>query len=117
MALSYYRLTRSAMGKSGIARASFDALHNDAYKRSVGFLVEERAETGLSQADVAERLGWNQSIVAKIETVSRRMDFVEMVLIAEAMGVDASLLIPKIRKVLTEEGYLPLMTTGQSPSE
>ncbi|MCC6789638.1 MAG: helix-turn-helix transcriptional regulator [Hyphomonadaceae bacterium] len=70
-------------------------------------LVDERLARDLKQQAVADQLGWNQSVIAKIEAAQRRVDFVEVVLIAEAVGYDAALLVAKTRLILLEEGALP----------
>ena len=47
-----------------------------------------RTEANLSQADVALRLDRPQSFVTKYETGERRIDVVEFIEIAEAVGFD-----------------------------
>lgn len=66
------------------------SLHDEAYLRFVQRLAAARGASGLSQASVAEALGWNQSIVAKIETAQRRMDLIEFVRFAAVIGLDAA---------------------------
>ena len=55
------------------------SLHDGAYARFVEKLVEKRLKSGLSQQAVAEQLGWNQSIISKIESVQRRLDVIELI--------------------------------------
>ena len=50
-------------------------------------LKETRAAKNLTQADVAGRLGLPQSYVSKYESGERRLDFVETVLVCEALGM------------------------------
>lgn len=88
-------------------KSSFGSLHNAAYKRFVKLLVDERLARDLKQQAIADQLGWNQSVIAKIEAAQRRVDFVEVILIADALGYDATLLVPKTRLILLEEGALP----------
>lgn len=45
-------------------------------------LVQARKDTGLTQAEVARRLGKPQSFVSKIESGERRVDFVELEVLA-----------------------------------
>jgi transcriptional regulator with XRE-family HTH domain len=95
-------------------KSSFGSLQNDAYKRFIRLLVHRRDASGLKQQQVADKLGWNQSVIAKIECVERRVDFVEFVLIANAVGYDAAALVPEVRAILEEEGYLsPGCNTGK----
>jgi len=51
-------------------------------------LVEIRDELGLSQRELAERLGQSRSYVSKVEIFERRMDFVQLVEWLRALGVD-----------------------------
>ena len=51
-------------------------------------LRKARNAAGLTQADVAERLGRPQSFVAKYEGGERRLDVIEFIGVAEATGFD-----------------------------
>ncbi|MBI3849994.1 MAG: helix-turn-helix transcriptional regulator [Verrucomicrobia bacterium] len=51
------------------------------------FLKETRVAKNLTQADVAASLGLPQSYVSKYESGERRLDFVETVLVCEALGM------------------------------
>ena len=48
------------------------------YRRFLARLRAAREETGLTQADVARRLGKPQSFVSKCEAGERRVDVVEL---------------------------------------
>jgi|SRR5450755_2495640 len=52
------------------------------------FIVEKRKKAGLTQAEVAEKLGRYQSFVANIESGQRRIDVVEFLDLASAIGFD-----------------------------
>lgn len=64
-------------------------------------LVSSRKFAGISQVELAERLGCHQSMIARIETGSRRIDAVELIAIARALNVDAAEFLKKI------EGLIP----------
>lgn len=49
------------------------------YRALLGRLVAARMSTGLTQRELAERLGKPQSHVSKVESGSRRLDVVEYV--------------------------------------
>ena len=55
-----------------------------------------RKPAGLTQRDLAARLGKPPSFVAKIETGERRLDFVEFVAIARELGTTPGSLIDQI---------------------
>jgi transcriptional regulator with XRE-family HTH domain len=51
-------------------------------------LAEARKAAGLTQIDLAERLGEYQSFVSKVETGERGLSTVELLLILTALNVD-----------------------------
>lgn len=61
-------------------------------------LVENRKAAGLSQAELAKRLGRYQSFVADVERGQRRVDVVEFLDLAEAIGFNASNAVRSIGK-------------------
>jgi transcriptional regulator with XRE-family HTH domain len=63
-------------------------LHSEQYKRFAQALRRAREQAGLSQYDLAERLGVEQYFISKYESCRRRLDVVEFLQIAVAMGVD-----------------------------
>ena len=58
-------------------------------------LVASRREAGLTQRELAERLGKPASYIGKIETGERRLDLVEFVAIAKALKVDPRVLFER----------------------
>ena len=57
-----------------------------AYERFRAKLVQARKDADLTQAEVAGRLGKPQSFVSKIESGERRVDFVELRVLAHIYG-------------------------------
>ena len=51
-------------------------------------LADARKSAGLGQDDLADRLKCHQSLVARIESGERRIDVVELVVLARAIGFD-----------------------------
>ncbi len=68
-------------------------LRSPRHVRLIDLLVEQRKRAGLSQADLAERLGRYQSVVSSMESGGRRVDVVELLDIAELIGLDVHALI------------------------
>ena len=60
-----------------------------------------RKELGLSQRDLAERLGKPRSFVSKVEHRERRRGFVEVVAVARAMKLIPAELMAKVDAALT----------------
>lgn len=59
-------------------------------------IVEARREAGLSQGELAARLRVHQSKLARIEGGERRVDAVELVVLARALGVPAARLLEAV---------------------
>lgn len=55
-----------------------------------------RTEAGLTQRELAERLGREQSFVGRIETRQRRVDLVEFCWIARCCGFDGKAELAKV---------------------
>lgn len=58
-------------------------------------LVEARKEAGISQQELARRLKRSQSFIAKIEVGERRIDVVEFIEIARALGREPTELLAR----------------------
>jgi transcriptional regulator with XRE-family HTH domain len=56
-------------------------------------LVEARKGAGISQQELARRLKRSQSFIAKIEVGERRIDVVEFIEIARALGREPTKLL------------------------
>ena len=65
------------------------SIHTPPYKRLLALLVERRKAADMSQYDLADRLGRPQSFVAKVEGGERRIDVIEFLEIARALGADS----------------------------
>ncbi|MHA3915817.1 helix-turn-helix domain-containing protein [Halovulum sp. GXIMD14793] len=63
-------------------------IHSKGQEALCAKLILTRLERGLSQADLAARLSCHQSMVARIESGQRRIDVVELVVLARALEID-----------------------------
>ena len=72
-------------------------LRSSRQKKLIALIIAERKAAGLTQADVAKKLRRYQSIIANIESGERRIDVVEFLELAEAVGFDPTQLIEKLR--------------------
>jgi transcriptional regulator with XRE-family HTH domain len=59
-------------------------------------LIEARKVAALTQADLAKRLACPQSFVSKFERGERRLDVIEFLDIAEAIGLDTHKFLSKV---------------------
>lgn len=63
------------------------------------FLLEKRRKAGMTQAAVAKRLRRYQSFVATVEGGQRKLDVVELLAFAEAIGFDPREAIKRLMDV------------------
>ena len=68
----------------------------DAYERFRRLLIEARQKSGLTQTEVAARLGVSQSFVSKYELGERRLDVIEFLRIADTLNADAHDLVRRM---------------------
>jgi transcriptional regulator with XRE-family HTH domain len=76
------------------------SLHSRAYKVLSQHLVAARHAAGLSQQELAKKLGRNQSFVAKYEGGERRVDLVELLHLAALLGLDEKRLLQAVKAEL-----------------
>lgn len=63
-------------------------IHDARYRELIEALADARRSTGMSQAELAGRLGKRQQFVSKYEAGERRLDVVEFMDVARALDVD-----------------------------
>lgn len=66
------------------------------YRRAIEQIKAVREARGLSQREVARRLGKAVSFLNKIELLERRLDIVEFVAVARALDIDPHSLLDSI---------------------
>lgn len=81
--------------------------HNSDYQLLLSVLKTARKRMGVSQVDLAERLGNTQTFVSKCERGERRIDAVELVEFAEALGVPPIELLGEYLEQRSRQGMLP----------
>ena len=62
--------------------------HPELYQTLLHALIQARKDAGITQVELAARLGRRQTFVSKYETEERRLDVAEYIAIARAIGVD-----------------------------
>ena len=62
-------------------------------------IKERRQRAELTQAQLANRLGWNQKTVSNIEAGSKRVTAIELIELSAALGFDPAAAIRRIAKV------------------
>ncbi|HEY5288895.1 MAG TPA: helix-turn-helix transcriptional regulator [Caulobacteraceae bacterium] len=71
------------------------------YRSIIETVIRARKELGVSQRELARRLGKHPSFTNKSENLERRLDVLEFIAIAEALGMEASALLARIRAELS----------------
>ena len=66
------------------------SVFTERYERFRVLLIDARKNAGLTQVQLAAKLGCPQSYVSKYERGERRLDVVEFLDVADAIGIDAT---------------------------
>ena len=69
------------------------------HKLLVDFIVSRRGAAGLTQTQLAEKLGEYQSFVARLESGQRRIDVIEFLDLASKLGFDPAKAIRQIGRM------------------
>jgi transcriptional regulator with XRE-family HTH domain len=69
------------------------------HKALISLLIQKREAAGMTQADLAARLGEYQSFVARLESGQRRIDVSEFIELAAAIGFDPAKTISALKKI------------------
>lgn len=64
------------------------SLHRHHYQTFRQLLVNAREDAGITQVQIAEKLGRPQSFVSKYERGERRLDFTEFLELADVLNID-----------------------------
>lgn len=72
------------------------ALYERSYAAFTDLLKDERRKVGLTQAKLAKKLWRPQSYVSKYERGDRRLDVIEFLEIARAVGFDPGEILSKL---------------------
>jgi transcriptional regulator with XRE-family HTH domain len=79
----------------------FRPLHSNEYETLVTLLKEARKEAGLTQVEVAARLGVEQSFVSKVERRERRLDVTELRAFCAVLGIGLSEFVSRFEAALS----------------
>lgn len=77
------------------------SIYSEPHKALVRCLIQARHDAGLRQEDLADRLGKPQSFVSKVERGERRLDLIEFLIMARAVGADPKTILDAVSDVLT----------------
>jgi transcriptional regulator with XRE-family HTH domain len=76
------------------------SVYTDAYASMIKTLVALRQKRGVSQVELANRIGREQPFVSRIERGQRRIDLVEFCVIVRAIGEDPASVAAQICQII-----------------
>lgn len=80
------------------ARRFGKSVHSPEHEAFRALMAQARDNAGLTQEKLAKRLGRPQSFVAKYERGERRLDVVEFLWVARALGADPIKILRALRR-------------------
>jgi transcriptional regulator with XRE-family HTH domain len=72
------------------------SIHSPENERLRSILIAAREKAGLTQAEVAAKLGRPQSFVSKYESGERHLNVMAFVQVCEALGVDPKSIVGRL---------------------
>jgi transcriptional regulator with XRE-family HTH domain len=78
------------------------SVFTDSYRALLDLLIATRKRAGVTQVELANRLGRPQPFVSYIERGERRIDVIEFIVIARALSVDPHQLFADLIERLPE---------------
>jgi transcriptional regulator with XRE-family HTH domain len=79
------------------------SVFSDGYRSMLTVLIAARKEAGVTQVELAKRLGKPQPFISYVERGERRVDLIEFCAIASAMGHKPELLFKRVLAVLPDK--------------
>ena len=98
------RSKTSSCGEKRVPKRRLSAGENRRYEELRRRMIEAREAAEVSQEQLAERLRRPQSYVSKIEVGNRRLDVIEYLTIARAVGYDPYDLLRELEEKTFKKG-------------
>ncbi|GAB5426632.1 MAG: helix-turn-helix transcriptional regulator [Devosia indica] len=76
-----------------------DTIRSPRQELLVRRLIEARKAAGLTQAELAAQFGRHQPFIANIESGQRRVDLVELIDLADVVGLDLHQIIEELKSL------------------
>jgi transcriptional regulator with XRE-family HTH domain len=73
-------------------------IHSKRHKRLVELVTAERKNAGIRQVQLAKKLKKSQTWIARLEGGERRLDVIELIDLAEAIGFDAPAVVAIVQQ-------------------
>jgi len=72
------------------------SIHSHRQERLIALLRQAHEEAGLTQDQLAERMGAYRTFVSKYERGERRLDVVEFMAVTDALGIDPAAILAEL---------------------
>ncbi len=76
-------------------------IYNKSYQSLISELTKERIRLSISQSELADNVGLNQSDISKIEKFEKRLDVLEFSLILKELRINENIRLQRIIKDFT----------------
>jgi transcriptional regulator with XRE-family HTH domain len=63
------------------------SIYDDEYRKLIARLIEKRKSKGITQKQLAEKMGIDNTIISKAENCVRRLDVIELLNICRTLGI------------------------------
>ena len=73
-------------------------IHNKRHKKLVELIIHERKDAGIRQVQLAKKLKRSQTWIARLESGDRRIDVIELIDLADAIGFDAPGIVAAVQQ-------------------
>jgi transcriptional regulator with XRE-family HTH domain len=73
-------------------------IHDERHKRLIELIIAERKQAGIRQVQLAKKLKRSQTWISRLESGERRLDVVELIDLAEAIGFDAPAIVAIVQQ-------------------
>jgi transcriptional regulator with XRE-family HTH domain len=76
------------------------SIHSGRYAIFLTVLRQERERAGLTQVQLAKKIGENQTFISKCERGERRLDVIELRAFCKAFGVDLKSFVTRLERAI-----------------
>jgi transcriptional regulator with XRE-family HTH domain len=76
--------------------ATLKSLRSKWHRATITVVAASRREANLTQEQLADRIGWHRSKIARIESGERRLDVAEFITIASALRIEPVTLLARV---------------------
>lgn len=83
------------------------SIHDTRYQSVIKLIISARKDKNFSQIEIAEKLGFSQSDISKIERMERRIDVIELLDLINLIADDDTEYFDKLWKKINEHYRKP----------